>query len=173
MSTSELFDQDPPFWIEEQGDRCYIADETEHWVTAVVQMGFNDRIVIVRKDHWGRGWNAGFCYDKGGGAFVHASAFNAEIQQRPSGFKKIAFDTRPCEPFLRQLVCQFCSRELEDARASKFDIDPYALDPRNLACAVCGSVEPPHPLSARKYAWFFLTAENRRLFRTPQGRLIT
>lgn len=188
MTDDALFEAAAPFWLHEESEdgriygRTFVVSETEHWVMAVVPMGFNDRITIVRKEFWGRGWDAGFCYDKNGSAFVEAALFNPERWQRPRNFKKIAHDMRPCEPDEKQLVCQFCAgdrRLVDAARASEFNIDPrnpqgfdLVYGDYDLACVCCGSVEPPHPVSARKYAWFWTDVDTVRAFRTPRGKVI-
>lgn len=184
MTTSEIFDQEPPFWVSQSlGDREYVAQETERFVVAVLVMGFNDRIVVVPKDEYGRGWTAGYCYHKGGEAFIRAMIWNPEEDQRPQGFKKIAFESRPLSSIdEEQLVCQFCAGDAKLPtlnRCSPWGVNPaegHPLDGRlDLACVICGSVEPPKPMSQREYAWF-LTDEGTehsivRAFQSPRGEI--
>lgn len=182
-TTSEIFAQDPPFWVEREYDREYVAQETERFVVAVLVMGFNDRIAVTPKEHYGTGWSAGFCYDKGGEAFIRAMLWNPEEDQRPQGFKKIAFDARPLSSVdPEQLVCQFCAADKKLPtlnRCSPWGVvpqEPHPLDGRlDLACVICGSVEPPKPMSQREYAWFLVDEGTDRSIlrriRTPRGEI--
>lgn len=74
--------------------------ETDEWGTMtlgtwggykiqIMPMLFNDRLVMTpEKSSWG--YDHGWCYDKGGAAFLAALVWNPQEQGEPSGFKKRA-----------------------------------------------------------------------------------
>lgn len=125
---------DLPFWSEE--DQAWVIRETEEWITAVMPMLVNDRIVLGRAEAWGRFFSAGFCFDKSEGAWkamAAAFAWDPDARRYPDGMKKVAHDARVqppgFQPDPKQVVCWLC---LQDRTS------PPIMNPRH--CAVCGSV---------------------------------
>ena len=70
-----------------------IVKVTGDWIVAVVPMIYNDRVLLLHKDGWDTGWEAGYCYDKGLPALAAASVWDPEAQRHPVGYKKIAGET--------------------------------------------------------------------------------
>lgn len=59
------------------------------WLIQIVPMGFNDRIVLNPESFPGV-YDHGWCYDKGGAAFLAAIAWDPVTEAEPPGYKKRA-----------------------------------------------------------------------------------
>ena len=81
-----------PGWSDEI--QVLVVKVTEHWVVGVTPMIYNDRIVLMPRDHWDTTVIAGWCYDKGGAAPLAAMVWDPETDLRPVGFKKESHDGR-------------------------------------------------------------------------------
>lgn len=65
-----------------------VVKVTEHFVVAVIQMIYNDRIIVMKGDTWAYQYDAYWCYDKGGAAALAAIAWDPETEPEPLGHKK-------------------------------------------------------------------------------------
>lgn len=82
-----------PGWSSEA--ETMVVKVTDSWIVSVTPMIFNDRILLARREDWpGRGYTAGFCYDKGPAAALAAAVWDPETERYPVGYKKIACDGR-------------------------------------------------------------------------------
>lgn len=127
MSESEL-----PYWDPEQ--REFIVQRTDKWVVTVTPMLFNERVCLATHDEHGSFYTAGFCYDKGA-AVAAALIWDPQTEQRPTGFKKIAFDSRrPTNPSKSQPFCRWCWGDLHPDRI------PDRGEGEREACCICGTV---------------------------------
>lgn len=81
-----------PEWDEKM--LSWVVQRTEHWIVSVTPMLFNDRILLTHVAEYPHLWVAGWCYDKGGAAFLAAAVFDPEKGESPVGYKKIAQDRR-------------------------------------------------------------------------------
>lgn len=88
MTTTEL----DPHWDEEI--KAVVVKETEEWIVSVSPMIFNDRICLTHRDQYPYSWTAAWCYDKGGAAMLAALVWDPETDSAPSGYKKVAGDSR-------------------------------------------------------------------------------
>jgi hypothetical protein len=71
-----------------------IVKETAEWIVSVAPMIFNDRVLLTHQSEYPDFWTAGWCYDKGGAAFLAAIAWDPDAEPAPVGFKKLAADRR-------------------------------------------------------------------------------
>lgn len=62
------------------------------WIVSVTPMIYNDRIYLTHVSEYPNCAVAGYCYDKGGGAYLAAAIWDPLTEDRPVGFKKIAFE---------------------------------------------------------------------------------
>src|SRR5690349_781846 len=87
----ELTGKTEPFWCDEVS--CWMVKWNEHWVVMILPMLYNDRVVIGFRDDrmFTRGYEAGWCYDKGPAAMLAAMAWEPDTKHTPVGFKKEAF----------------------------------------------------------------------------------
>lgn len=76
--------------------RTNIVRVTENWITSWAPYGFNDRLMLTRRDAWPYFVAAGWCYNKGGVVILAAKAYDPETDWAPAGFKKTACDERAC-----------------------------------------------------------------------------
>lgn len=81
-------------WEWDDQMRSAIIKRTEHWIVSVTPMMFNDRVLLTSHEEYPWLWTAGFCYDKGGAAYVAAAIWDPETELRPVGYKKVAADGR-------------------------------------------------------------------------------
>ncbi len=132
-----IFDEELPYWSEPH--RLWVMRESPEWIVSVVPMLVNDRITLVRPEHFETGFTAGFCYDKSPGcykAMVAAMTWQIGVRRYPEGLKKIAIDSRPIDPDFKpdeeQVLCWLCLRERGE-RSGLF------ANPR--LCAGCGTTK--------------------------------
>lgn len=80
---------DPSLSVDEFGEITVktVGDE----VVQVIPMIFNDRIVISTDPR--RGYDHGWCYDKGGVALVVARVWDPATEAEPPGYKKRATES--------------------------------------------------------------------------------
>ena len=75
-----------------------IIKRTENWIVSVTPMIYNDRVLLTLASEYDNspypGWEAGWCYDKGGAAVLAAVAWDPETEREPLGYKKLAADRR-------------------------------------------------------------------------------
>lgn len=62
------------------------------WMVSVAPMLFNDRVLLTHRNGYPIFVSAGYCYDKGGSAALAALAWNPLQDDRPVGYKKVAFE---------------------------------------------------------------------------------
>jgi len=74
--------------------QSYVVKRCEEWIVSVTPMIYNDRVILSMKADYPWGWTAGWCYDKGGAAFLAALAWDPDTEDAPVGFKKLAGDAR-------------------------------------------------------------------------------
>jgi hypothetical protein len=84
---SETAAETLPRWDDQR--RAWLVRETEHFEVCVVPMIYNDRLTVAPLGDWS-GYSHGWCYDKGGTAFLAALAWDPETQDMPVGWKKQA-----------------------------------------------------------------------------------
>lgn len=72
----------------------FVVKESLEWVVSVTPMIFNDRVLLTHRREYPTLWVAGWCYDKGGAAFLAAMAWDPDTERAPVGFKKLAADRR-------------------------------------------------------------------------------
>jgi hypothetical protein len=99
MPTNEQIDnrrltEEMPYPYDEH-IQSYLVKRQGDWLISVTPMIFNDRIVLTHAVDYPLGYSAGFCYDKGVGAFIAATLWDLETEHQPAGFKKVACDSRP------------------------------------------------------------------------------
>lgn len=88
------YGHDPLLGVWDAQLKSYIVRRTEEWVVSVTPMIFNDRIVLTHVSEYPYAWTAGWCYDKGGAAFLAAHVYDPDTMQEPVGYKKLAADRR-------------------------------------------------------------------------------
>lgn len=81
-----------PRW--DDATQSLIVKESDEWIVSVVPMIFNDRILFSWRTEYPVCWSAAWCYDKGGVAALAAAAWDPDTEHSPSGYKKVAADSR-------------------------------------------------------------------------------
>jgi hypothetical protein len=86
-----ILDARNPMWDKALGG--VVVKETDKWLVSVTPMIFNDRVLFHWREHLPH-HDAGWCYDKGGAAILAALAWDPEVDDKPVGYKKEAWDGR-------------------------------------------------------------------------------
>jgi len=81
--------------------QSFIIRHDGPWTVSVTPMIYNDRVILTHEDQYPDCYTAGYCYDKGGAAFLAAMVWNPITDHRPVGYKKIA-----CEDNTRREALQ-------------------------------------------------------------------
>jgi hypothetical protein len=74
--------------------RSYVVRRTDEWIVSVTPMIVNDRVILTHVDEYPWSYTAGWCYDKGGAAFLAARVYNPDTMREPISYKKVAGDSR-------------------------------------------------------------------------------